>query len=173
MIKKSFINRVTLQNADFDWNKVLNKSVLVDNHYIHAHTMSVIGGGENVKTAHVGVYIVNADTATSEYFTLTARWDQDPENIRLCGYRNEFKLWNEPLDPYSDESETFEVYLDYGGELDADDWYISKDIERTILEQIRNSVRNQFRSKLWVDYTSPEQRKQILKIFSNTIKGMR
>lgn len=140
---------------------------------IKASTMSVLMAGKSGKadTAGVSVSIRNKGGA-EEYANLTLRFDQE-DYATLCGYPQDWAVWDEKTDHYDSESMTMEEWLDADdGFPDHITAYVSRDSEKEILKQLKASVQKQFKDPRWKDTLDNKQQKLVITMIDKAIQRL-
>jgi len=142
---------------------------------VNASTMSVLmpKDKEGNLGSSVGAYVtIRNKGGAEEIGNLSLRFDQESW-ATLCGYPQDWGVWDTNVDPYDSDSMTIEDWLDSEGHLpDTFTAYVSKESEKEIFKQLKTSLEKQFNDPKWKDSLPDKAKKLALKMVDKSISRL-
>ena len=125
---------------------------------IKASTLSVLMNENDSITCYVEI--------NEESCNVTLRLEDD--KARLAGFPADWKTWDEPIDPHSGNEYTYQdaendaTIESFVHEIESIDVYISRNIEKEIFNQLKQSLVKQFADEMFKDQLSSHQKELAL-----------
>lgn len=139
-VKEGEYPPVYVTDTKEDWVEKFLTGGIVDGCFIYADTMSVLMSSK--ESCSISLFMIKEDF-TYLYENLTLRFDRNKATI--CGFDRNIDIWD-----YEDEIEMEDYPFEF-----------SKNMEKSVLKQLQNSLNNQFMDEMFKDHLSSEEKREV------------
>lgn len=123
-----------------DWIEHFLTGEIVDGCFVYADTMSVLMSSK--ESCSISFFMIKEDF-TYLYDNLTLRFDRNKATI--CGFDQNVDIWD-----YEDEYELEDAPFEF-----------SKNMEKSVLKQLQNSLSRQFKDEMFKDHLSSDEKIEV------------